>query len=106
MRTWSWSPAEKKAARKAFDLALHCELEDVVRKAKAKAERVTHASELWELEEWLGKQRRRIDSTYDFRYSVLPFTFATLIHEGRLREDDLAGLADEKLVAIRAVLRS
>jgi hypothetical protein len=106
MRDWKWSPAEKIVARRAFDLALNRELETVIREAKDRAERVREASDLWEMEGWLAERRRLIDRTFDFRYSVLPLVFATLLRERRLSEDDLRGLAQEKLDAIRHMVRT
>lgn len=101
MRDWKWSPAEKAVARRAFNLALNRELETVIRDAKERAERVRDASELWELERWLAERRRRIDSTFDFRYSILPLVFATLLRDRRLSEDELRGLTEDKIDAIR-----
>src|SRR5690348_12913761 len=106
MREWKWSPAEKAAARRAFDRALSRELEAVVREAKNRAARIAEASELWELERWLAEHRRGIDRIFDFRYSVLPVVFATLLRKGRLVEEDLYGLAPDKLDAIRHMARS
>ena len=103
MRDWKWSPAEKIVARRAFDLALNSELETVIREAKERAERIREASDLWEIEGWLTERRRWIDRTFDFRYSVLLIVFATLLRNRRLSEDDLRGLAQEKLAAIRFV---
>jgi len=106
MREWKWSPAEKAVARRAFDLALSRELDAVLREAKERAARIGKASELWDLEHWLGEQRRRIDRDFDYRYSVLPQVFANLLRDGRLTEDDLLGLAPNKLDAIRHMARS
>jgi hypothetical protein len=106
MREWKWTPAEKTAARRAFDLALSHELEAVIREARDRAARINEASELWDLERWLGECRRRIDSTFDYRYSVLLHVFASLLRSGRLTEDDLRGLDPTKLDAIRHIARS
>jgi len=106
MGEWKWSPAEKTAARRAFNLALSRELEGVIREAKERAARITEAAELWELEAWLGEQRRRIDRAFDYRYSVLPVVFANLLRDGRLTEDDLLSLDPAKLDAIRHMARS
>ena len=105
MREWMWSPAEKAAARRAFDLALSRELGAVIREAGERAARITEASELWELEHWLGDQRRQIDRTFDYRYSVLPLVFASLIRNSRIAEGDLHGLNTDKLDAIRHMAR-
>jgi hypothetical protein len=56
-----------------------------------------HASES------LTKRRRGIDRRYDYRYSILPLVFAYLLRDGRLSEDDLSGLGQEKLDLIRMV---
>ena len=97
MREWRWSPAEKAAARRAFNLALSRELAAIVNEAKDRAAQIAEAPELWELERWLTERRRQIDRTFDYRYSVLPLVFATLLRNGRLSEDDLSGLAADKL---------
>ncbi len=105
MPNWKWSPAEKAAARNAFDRALSRELEALVREAKDRVARIGEASELWKLERWLGERRSEIDRTFDFRYSVLPIVFAKLLRDGRLTEEDLHGLASDKLDAIRQMAR-
>ena len=104
MREWTWSGTEKIAARKAFDLALRKELDSAINEAKERAARISEATELWELEEWLGKRRRKIDSTFDYRYSVLPEVFAGLIFNGLLTVDQLNGIAPEKVDYIRTIV--
>ena len=101
-----WSPAEKAVARRAFELALGRELDAVVREAKDRAAKIQEPSELWKLERWLAQCRTGIDRKYDYRYSVLPLVFATLLHDGSLSEDDLRGLGQDKLEAIRRAARS
>jgi len=101
MRDLNWSPMEKSAARRAFNLALGRELEAVMREAKDRAARAKEPSDLWELEGWLTERRREIDRKYDYRYSVLPLVFTALLREGRLSEDDLDGLSADKLNCIR-----
>jgi hypothetical protein len=66
------------------------------------AARIAAPAELWELEEFLSKRRKEIDRKYDYRYSVLPMVFAVLIREGRLNEEELQGLGEDKLNPIRA----
>src|SRR5579872_6463869 len=105
MREWRWSPQEKTVARRAFDLAFRRELESAMREAKNRAARITEASDLWELERWLGERRRQIDGTFDYRYSVLPRVFAGLRRAGQISEDDLNGLASDKLDEIRSMAR-
>jgi hypothetical protein len=100
----NWSGAEKEIARKVFQSALEKELQDTVNAARQKMAKITRASELWDLEDWLGRQRRQIDEKYDYRYSVLLMLFVRLIAEGRLSESDLDGLHSDKIDYIRRIL--
>ena len=45
----------------------------------------------------LTQRRREIDRIYDYRYSVLPLVLAKLLSNGRLVEDELHGLGEDKL---------
>ena len=96
-----WTATEKVVAREAFDLALRRELDAVTREAKSMAAKIQQPSELWELERYLTKRRTEIDRLYDYRYSVLPIVFCELIRKGRLKEEDLQGLREDKMIHIR-----
>jgi Photoprotection regulator fluorescence recovery protein len=96
MRDLKWSPAEKAIARKAFDRALGRELEAVILETKSKAAKIQEPSGLWELE-WYLTQRQEIDREYDYRYSILPLVLANLLSGGRLNENELHGLGEDKL---------
>ena len=97
IRSLKWSSAEKVIARKAFEHALQQDLGAIVRQAKKMAGRIEQPSDLWELERYLTERRKEIDRQYDYRYSVLLSVFADLIQKGRLCEQDLQGLSEEKL---------
>ena len=97
----TWKPAEKAVARRAFDGALQREFESVIRKAKGLAAAIQQPSDLWDLERYLQTQRAQIDRIFDYRYSVLPNVLADLIRTGRLHENELQGLSDDKLAIIR-----
>jgi hypothetical protein len=103
MRDLNWSPSEKAAARKAFNLALNRELDALIREARSRVAGVTEASQLWDLEGWLGERRKQIRDRYDYRYSVLPLVLGNLLRGGLITEDDLAGLGQDKLVYIHNV---
>jgi Photoprotection regulator fluorescence recovery protein len=102
MRDLRWSPAEKAIARKVFESAVQQELEAVVRETKAMAAKIQQVGDVWDLEYYLTKRRQEIDRQYDYRYSVLPEVFGNLIRKGRIREEDLHGLSDDKLDYILA----
>ncbi len=97
MRKLDWSHAERVIARKAFDLALRRELDEVILEAKTRAARIEQPSELWDLELYLSQRRKDIDQRYDYRYSVLPVVFGYLIRDGRLSKEELQGLSEDKL---------
>jgi Photoprotection regulator fluorescence recovery protein len=97
-----WSHAEKQIARKGFELALDREFQSVIRRAKDMAGKIEQPTDLWELEHYLTQSRKKIDRTYDYRYSVLTEVFGRLIREGRLSEKEIRGLGRDKLESIRS----
>jgi hypothetical protein len=96
-----WSREEKPVARKAFDRALHRELEALMVEAKKRARQMRQPSDLWDLESFLTQCRKQIDREFDYRYSVLILVFGRLIRAGRLSEEELQGLSEDKLDTIR-----
>ncbi len=101
MRDLNWSPKEKAVARKAFDRALQRELEAVTIEAKTRARKIQQPSDLWELERYLTERRKQIDREYEYKYSVLILVFGNLMRQGRLSEEELLGLNQDKLDSIR-----
>jgi hypothetical protein len=102
-RDLHWSPEEKAAARRAFELALNREKETTIQQAKDKAAKIEDADDLSMLERWLTHRRQEIDRTYDYRYSMLILVFAGLLRTRRLDENELEGLAPEKIEEIRFI---
>jgi hypothetical protein len=49
----------------------------------------------------LTQRRQDINRKYDYRYSVLLFVFANLVREGRVSEEELRSLGEDKLAYIR-----
>jgi hypothetical protein len=101
----TWSRSEKTVARAAFDAALGRELHEVIQKAKQMANEIQQSSDLWELEHYLTQRRKEIDRKYDYRYSQLAHVFGRLLHEGRLKEQELHGLREDKLKSIRSIAK-
>lgn len=97
MQDFKWSPAERKLARAAYERALENQLRAVIDQTKQRANRISQPKDLWALETWLTDQRRDINQTFDYRYSVLPIVFAKLICRGLLTEKDLCGLEQQKI---------
>ena len=98
----TWSKSERAVARAAFDAALGRELHEVIHRTKQMANEVQQSSDLWELEHYLTQRRKEIDRKYDYRYSQLTHVFGRLLHEKRLSEQELDGLREDKLKAIRS----
>jgi hypothetical protein len=97
-----WSRSEKTVARAAFDAALKRELQEVMQEAKQMANQINEPADLWDLEHHLTQRRKEIDRKYEYRYSQLTHVFGRLLHEQRLREEDLLGLQEDKLKLIRS----
>ena len=95
-----WTRSETKIARTVFDSALKRELEEVVQQAKEMAGRIKQPSELWDLEDYLTRRRKEINSKYDSRGSRLAHVLGKLLYEGRLEEKQLRGLSQHRVDAI------
>lgn len=103
MHDLRWSASEKKIARRVFETALQQELSEVMSKFKEMAAHAQEPDDMWAVEGWLSRQRRDIEAKYDFRYSQLVGVFGRLLREGRVTEEQLAGLAEDKLSYIERV---
>lgn len=97
-----WSKSEKAIARTAFDAALKRELQEVMRKTEQMANQIKEPADVWELEHYLTERRKEINRKYDYRYSRLTHVFGRLLHEGRVSEEELRGLREDKLKPIRS----
>ena len=97
-----WSSSEKAVARTAFDAARKRELHDVMQETKQMASQINEPADLWDLEHCLTQHRKEIDRKYDFRGSRLTDVLGRLLHENRLREEELRGLREDKMKPIRS----
>jgi hypothetical protein len=104
MREFTWSPAQKKAARAAFDLAVSRELKEIRRKTEEILRNSGDDRAVWRVHDYLSEKRQEIDQKYDYRYSVLLQVFCRLVSEGWLRLDDLSGIGSEKVSVVRNVI--
>jgi len=84
-------------------LALHRELDAVMKEAKSRAAKASTPGDLWQLEDYLARSRKAIDDKYDYRYSRLIVVLAVLVREGQISEDDLSGLSEDKIHRILAI---
>ncbi len=97
----TWSRSEKAIAQKVFDAALKRELQAVMQEAKQKANQIKEPADVWALERYLTQRRKDIDRKYEFRSSQLTRVFGTLLWERRIREEELRGLGEDRMKAIR-----
>jgi len=98
----TWSKSEKAIARIAFDAALKRELQEVILEAKKMANQIKEPVDAWDLEQYLTERRNEINRKYDYRYSQLTHVFGRLLYEGRVSEEELGGLREDKLKPIRS----
>ncbi len=99
-----WSNAEKKLAREVFERALEAELKEIIAEFKVRAAAVATPEELWDIRAFLAERQREIDQKYAYRYSQLILVFSRLVREGRVQQEELAGLSNEKLSFIKRIL--
>jgi len=96
-----WSPGEKKIARKAYELAYQREMEDIKKEIERRIANLKENQDIWALEDFLYDRRQEMAEKYDYRYSVLMIVFMRLVREGYLKEEDLKGLAEDKITRIK-----
>ena len=98
----TWSRSERAIARKVFDAALKRELREVMRETKRMASQIQEPADVWRLERYLTQRRKDIDRKYEFRSSQLTRVVGTLLCEGRVTEEELRGLGEDKLHLIHS----
>src|SRR6266849_1381442 len=97
----AWSAAEKEAAKRAFDQAYQRKCADVEAQVKKMIANVSSPTDLWQIHDYLSEQRKTMERSFDYRYSVLLSFLGHLLREGWLTEADLAGLQEEKIQEIK-----
>ena len=98
----TWSKSERAIARTAFDAALKRELQQVMQEAKQMANEIKEPADAWDLEHYLTERRKEINRKYGYRYSQLTHVFGRLLYEGRVSEEELGGLREDKLKPIQS----
>jgi len=104
MHDFKWSDTEKKVARAAYDTALQKELAATLARCKELANAANSPDDLWGIEAYIQKARKRIDAKYDYRYSRLPLLLAQLVFQNLIKREDLQKLAQDKLEIIDGLL--
>ncbi len=99
----TWSNTEKKIARKAYDRAFDRQCTTITEKAKQMLATASPPRGIWEVHDYLSRERKRVDQTYDYRYSILISVLANLLRQGWLTRTDLAGLQPDKIQLIEGL---
>ncbi len=73
-----------------------------MRTTKQMANEIKEAADLWDLERYLTEQRKEIDRKYESRASRLNEVLGKLLYERRISDEELRGLPEDKLKAIRS----
>jgi hypothetical protein len=101
----TWSATEKKIARAAFDTAYQRECEAIRRELHSMLNSRKGAPDvIHNVEQYLSNRLRELTRKYDYRYSVLMLVFMQLFSQGWLTDDDMEGLAQEKIDMIKQPL--
>jgi hypothetical protein len=74
----TWSEAEKKIARKAFDRAFEKQCDTITEEAKRMLATSSPPHGIWQVHDYLSRERKKVDHTYDYLspQSVLHFCIA------------------------------
>jgi len=103
MRYFEWSNTEKILARKAYDRAYERECTKISEKVRGMLSRMEDPKEIWKIFDYLKKNRREMDSKYDYRYLILIIVFGKLMKEGLILDSDIDKLSQDKIDAIRRI---
>jgi ketosteroid isomerase-like protein len=97
----TWTAAEKKTARRAFDKAFERHCAAITAEVRRMLEHATAPADIWGVQEYLSEQRKTVDRIYRYSYSGLILIFSILMRDGWLTETDLVGLKQEKIASIK-----
>ena len=103
MRYFDWSNTEKILARQAYDRAYERECTKIKEKVHGMLSRTEDPKEIWKIDDYLRKNRRDMDSKYDYRYSILIVVFGKLMKEGLILDSDIDKLSKDKIDAIKRI---
>jgi hypothetical protein len=104
MRDFTWSKTQKEAARHAFDLASQRDTQAIRSEVEGMLRNSKEPRVVWQIEDYLFERRREHDRVFDYRYSVLIYVFAGLVRESLLSEEELEGIGEEKVEAIKGLV--
>jgi hypothetical protein len=96
-----WSKSEKEIARRVFDTAYARECTAIADEVRKRATDFHGPNGLWSIQSYLAKKRRSINWKYEYAYPLLVDLFARLLREGWITIQDLSGLSEEKIDAIK-----
>lgn len=100
-----WTDQEQAVARDAFELAYGRSTVALIEAVRRQVDTLQTVDALWQLHDFLSIQRHVIEGRFDFRSDGILFVFASLVKEGLLQVDELAGLDEEKLTKVKAMSR-
>lgn len=101
----NWSEKEKKIAKEAFNKAYEREITALINEVRSQTSDLVKLDDLWKLHDFLSARRHYLDGKYDYSYSNLIFTFASLVKEGWLSIEELEGLEADKRSKVAALTR-
>ena len=103
MRYFEWTNTEKILAREAYDRAYERECNKILEKVREMLSSMEDPKEIWKIYDYLRKNRRDMDSKYDYRYLILIIVFGKLMREGHILDSDIDKLSQDKIDAIKRI---
>jgi len=103
MRYFDWSNTEKILAREAYDRAYERECTKILEKVRGMLSGMEDSKDIWKIYDYLKKNRRDMDSKYDYRYLILIIVLGKLMKDGLIFDSDIDKLSQDKIDAIKRV---
>ena len=103
MKYFDWSNSEKILARQAYDRAYERECTKILEKVHGMLSSMEDPKEIWKIYDYLRKNRRDMDSKYDYRYLILTIVLGKLMREGLILDSDIEKLSQDKIDAIKRI---
>lgn len=100
-----WSDSEQAIAREAFEQAYLRAIEQLITSVRGRVAALSSADAVWQLHDFLSIERHTIEGRFSFQFDGILFVFASLVKDGLLQLEELAGLDAEKLAKITAMSR-
>jgi hypothetical protein len=105
MSQQGWTNPEKEIARNLYAKVVLEEYDEIIKDFKRRAQKVKTRDEFWEMENYIKEVHRDLEARFDPRYSQILFVFGSLLRRGKISNEQLKGLSNEKINEIHRIAK-